>query len=79
MAAWTSLYDASRNNADDRPAAAAVPVAAPADSSTQEPIDDPGAILERVVGALEPCLQRIAAAGLLVEPAGLPEGTEVNG
>ncbi|OBI87396.1 DUF4226 domain-containing protein [Mycobacterium sp. 1245805.9] len=38
MAAWTSLYDASRNGADDRPPAAAVP--APADSTLQEPVED---------------------------------------
>ncbi len=43
MAAWTSLYDASKNGADDRPPAAAVPVAAPAGSSTQPPVDDPEA------------------------------------
>ncbi|MCV7089977.1 DUF4226 domain-containing protein [Mycobacterium interjectum] len=42
MAAWTSLYDASRHAPDERPAAPAVPVAAPADSAADEPIDDPG-------------------------------------
>jgi hypothetical protein len=40
MAAWTSLYDASKNGAEDRPPAAAVPVAAPADGTTQQPVDD---------------------------------------
>lgn len=40
MAAWTSLYDASKNGRDERPAEAAVPVARPADSTTQEPFDD---------------------------------------
>lgn len=39
MAAWTSLYDASRHGADERPAAAA-PVAAPADDTIQQPVDD---------------------------------------
>ncbi|OBK50866.1 DUF4226 domain-containing protein [Mycobacterium sp. 1081908.1] len=43
MAAWTSLYDASKNGADDRPPAAAVPVAVPADGTTQQPVDDPEA------------------------------------
>ncbi|OBA69371.1 hypothetical protein A5641_15760 [Mycobacterium sp. 1554424.7] len=42
MAAWTSLYDASKSGADDRPPAAAVPVA-PAGGATQEPVDDPDA------------------------------------
>lgn len=42
MAAWTSLYDASKHGPDERPAAAAAPVAAPADSTAQEPVDDPG-------------------------------------
>ncbi|SPM29775.1 DUF4226 domain-containing protein [Mycobacterium terramassiliense] len=41
MAAWTSLYDASRHGPDERPAAAAVPVAVPADGTTGEPVDDP--------------------------------------
>jgi hypothetical protein len=41
MAAWTSLYDASKNGPDDHPPATAVPVAAPADSTTQQPVDDP--------------------------------------
>jgi Domain of unknown function (DUF4226) len=39
MAAWTSLYDASKNGAEDRPPAAAVPVAAPG-SAAQQPVDD---------------------------------------
>ncbi len=37
MAAWTSLYDASKNGPDERP-----PAAAPsADRTTQSPVDDP--------------------------------------
>ncbi|OBI52266.1 DUF4226 domain-containing protein [Mycobacterium sp. E796] len=40
MAAWTSLYDASKTGPDDRPPAATVPVAAPADSTTQGPVED---------------------------------------
>jgi Domain of unknown function (DUF4226) len=45
MAAWTSLYDASKGGPSDlgdrRPAAAA-PVVAPADTAGQPPADDPG-------------------------------------
>ncbi|ORV91963.1 hypothetical protein AWC11_09780 [Mycobacterium interjectum] len=41
MAAWTSLYDASKHGPDERPAAAAVPVAVPADSTGHEPVADP--------------------------------------
>jgi hypothetical protein len=41
MAAWTSLYDASRNGSDDHPPAAAVPVAAPDGGTAQRPVDDP--------------------------------------
>jgi hypothetical protein len=40
MAAWTSLYDASKHGPDERPAAAAAPVAAPADGA-DEAVDDP--------------------------------------
>ncbi|ORW87675.1 hypothetical protein AWB92_00800 [Mycobacterium sp. IEC1808] len=40
MAAWTSLYDASKSGADDRPPTTPVPVAAPADSTTQDPVED---------------------------------------
>lgn len=39
MAAWTSLYDASKHGPDERPAAPAVPVAG--DSTADEPFDDP--------------------------------------
>jgi Domain of unknown function (DUF4226) len=42
MAAWTSLYDASKNGADARPPAAAVPVAADG-GAAQQPLDDPEA------------------------------------
>jgi Domain of unknown function (DUF4226) len=41
MAAWTSLYDASKTDPDDHPPAAAVPVAAPVESTTRQPADDP--------------------------------------
>ncbi|OBG31199.1 DUF4226 domain-containing protein [Mycobacterium sp. E3198] len=41
MAAWTSLYDAAKHGPDERPAAAAVPDDAPADSTAREPVDDP--------------------------------------
>lgn len=40
MAAWTSLYDASKNSPDDHPPAAAVPVAPPPDGMPQPPVDD---------------------------------------
>jgi hypothetical protein len=59
MAAWTSLYDASKSPADDRPPAAAVPVAA---SPTQEPVDDPEA-------AWDPLLD-----SMLADDPGLPAG-----
>ncbi|MCV7051694.1 DUF4226 domain-containing protein [Mycobacterium heidelbergense] len=38
MAAWTSLYDASKHGPDDHPPASAVPV--PADTTIQQPADD---------------------------------------
>jgi hypothetical protein len=41
MAAWTSLYNASKNDHADRPQEAAVPVAAPP-GSTPGPVEDPG-------------------------------------
>ncbi|MCW2660433.1 MAG: hypothetical protein JWP83_1585 [Mycobacterium sp.] len=62
MAAWTSLYDASKNGADDRPPAATVPVAAPADSATQRPVDDPEA-------GWDPLLD-----SMLTDDPGLPAG-----
>jgi hypothetical protein len=62
MAAWTSLYDASKNGADDRPPAAAVPVAAPAGGTTQQQVDDPEA-------GWDPLLD-----SMLADDSGLPEG-----
>ncbi|OBH04506.1 MULTISPECIES: DUF4226 domain-containing protein [unclassified Mycobacterium] len=41
MAAWTSLYDASKDGPAERPPEAAVPVAASGDRTTQSPVDDP--------------------------------------
>jgi hypothetical protein len=41
MAAWTSLYDASKTDPDDHPPPATVPVAAPVESTARQPADDP--------------------------------------
>lgn len=42
MAAWTSLYNASKNDPAEDPQASADPVAAPPDSAAPGPLDDPG-------------------------------------
>ena len=62
MAAWTSLYDASRNGPDDHPPAAAVPVAAPDGGTGQRPVDDPDT-------GWDPLLD-----SMLADDAGLPAG-----
>jgi Domain of unknown function (DUF4226) len=54
MAAWTSLYDASKNDADDRRPGAAVPVTAPADATAGQPPDDPDAGWDPELDAMWP-------------------------
>lgn len=43
MAAWTSLYNASKNDPAEHPQAAGVPVAAAPDNAVAGPVDDPAA------------------------------------
>jgi hypothetical protein len=42
MAAWTSLYNASKNDPAEHPPASAVPVVAAPDNTDSGPLDDPG-------------------------------------
>ncbi len=69
MAAWTSLYDASKHGPDERPAAAAVPVAEPTDSAAHEPVDDPG---------MDPLLDSMPADDRGASPGDLPASSPVG-